>query len=134
MRFASASPGPFPPIIISRSAGALISQTYISSNPASGLVLISPPPTNTSLQARSDPLDLENAPLPTPLKEFDYEPKFPLAVVGTQDEIESFRKESRLGRAVGRRGSVDLLEVRDGDVEGQEAMVKIEQWLDEIGV
>lgn len=29
---------------------------------------------------------------------------------------------------------MDLIEVRDGNVEGQEAMVKIEQWLDEIGV
>lgn len=97
-------------------------------------MLISPPPTNASLQPRSDSLDPENARLPTPLNEFDYEPRFPLAVVGTQDEIETFRKESRLGRAVGRRGSVDLIEVRDGNVEGQEAMVKIEQWLDEIGV
>lgn len=98
------------------------------------MVLISPPPTNATLRSQSDSLHLGNGSLPTPLKEFDYEPKFPLAVVGTQAEIETFRKESRLGEAVGRRGSVDLIEVRDGDVEGQEAMVKIEQWLDEIGV
>ena len=40
---------PFPPVIVARGCTCLIAQTYISSNPASGLVLISPPVSNREL-------------------------------------------------------------------------------------
>lgn len=110
---------PFAPVIFARSAGALIAQTYISSNPASGLFLISPPSSN---EAVSQTL------LPTPLTEFDYEPKFPLAIMGTSKEMETFKRESRLGKDEG----VDIITVND--LEGQEAFVKMEQWLDDMGV
>lgn len=92
---------------------------YISSNPATGLVLISPIPTNAAL-----PKTL----LPTKLKEFDYEPKFPIAILATPKEMTRFRKESRLGEDPG----VDMLTVED--VDSQQAFVEIQKWLDDIGI
>jgi hypothetical protein len=104
-------------VIFARSSASLIAQTYISSNPASGLFLISPPPSNS----------VSKIILPTPLKEYDFEPKFPMAVMASRQEMELY-KESRLGRDPG----VDKIEVEN--VEGQEAFVAIEQWLDELGI
>ncbi|OBZ65623.1 Kelch repeat-containing protein 3 [Grifola frondosa] len=60
---------PFAPVIIARSSGTLIAQTYISSHPASAMLLISPPASNSSVSSL----------LPTPLREFDFEPRFPAA-------------------------------------------------------
>ena len=34
---------PFAPVIVARAGGTLIAQTYVSSHPASALLLISPP-------------------------------------------------------------------------------------------
>ncbi|KZT26012.1 hypothetical protein NEOLEDRAFT_1063837 [Neolentinus lepideus HHB14362 ss-1] len=110
---------PFAPVIVSRSTGSLIAQTYISSNPARGLIMISPPPNNRTLAESL---------LPTPLEEFNYEPKFPIAIVGKKGELETWRKASRLGQD----GRVDVFEVDDN--EGQDALYRMEVWMDEIGV
>ena len=118
LRFGTVAPSPFPPIIFSRSHGALITQTYISSHPASGLVLMSPPPSNASA---------EGSLLPTPLEEFDYEVKFPVAVVGTKGELERIKTVGRLGS-----DAVDIIEVES--LDGQEAFVKIDTLLDDWGV
>lgn len=109
---------PFPPVIFARSSACLIAQTYISSNTASGLFLISPPPSNSASKAF----------LPTPLQEFDFEPKFPIAIMASQQEMSVFKKGSRLGRDLG----VDRIEIENA--EGQKAFVAIEQWLDELGI
>ncbi|KAA1479099.1 hypothetical protein DENSPDRAFT_788780 [Dentipellis sp. KUC8613] len=119
LRFATMSASPFPPVIISRSAGALITQTYISSNPATGLVLISPPPANTAV---------DSALLPTPLDEFDYEPRFPVALVDVREQLKMLAETSRLGRDEG----VDKLAV--GTLSVQDIYAKIALWLDDIGV
>jgi len=105
-------------VIFARSSACLIAQTYISSNPASGLCLISPPPSNFASKAF----------LPTPLQEFDFEPKFPIAIMASQQEMSLFKKESRLGGDFG----VDKIEIEN--TESQEAFVAIEQWLDELGI
>ncbi|KDQ56226.1 hypothetical protein JAAARDRAFT_132477 [Jaapia argillacea MUCL 33604] len=110
---------PFAPVIVARAAGALIAQTYISSNPATGLVLISPPSSNSAL-----PRSL----LPNALEEFNYEAKFPIALVGTMEEVGMLRSSHRLGSDPG----VDLIEV--DEIDGQQGFSKIEQWLDEIGI
>lgn len=69
------------------------------------------------------------------MEEFNYEPQFPIAVVGTRTEVQRLMEESRLSSGkVGRRGRVDFIAVEEMDVDGQETMTKIEQWLDEIGV
>ncbi|THH16153.1 hypothetical protein EW146_g4442 [Bondarzewia mesenterica] len=118
LRFATAMPSPFPPVIFSRSNGALIAQTYISSHPASGLILISPPPSN---------LSVAKALLPTPLEEFNYEVKFPVAIVGTKEEVERVTEGGRLGTE-----DIDVLEVVS--VDGQDAFTKMEELLDEWGI
>lgn len=48
--------------------------------------------------------------------------------MGTSKEMETFKRESRLGKDEG----VDIITVND--LEGQEAFVKMEQWLDDMGV
>ncbi|TFK52772.1 hypothetical protein OE88DRAFT_1711671 [Heliocybe sulcata] len=110
---------PFAPVIVSRSTGSLIAQTYISSNPARGLIMINPPANNDSVPEML---------LPTPLEEFNYEPKFPIAVLGRKAELDAWRKGSRLGQD----DRVDIFEV--GDTEGQDALYRMEVWMDEIGV
>ncbi|KAG1757410.1 hypothetical protein EDB19DRAFT_1657328 [Suillus lakei] len=113
------SGSPFPPVIFAQGFASLIAQTYISSHPAQGLFLISPPLSNASLFPSV---------LPTPLGEFDYELKFPVAVMARPVEIVQLRKYSRLGQDE----FVDLIEL--DNVEGRDAFLKIEQWLDELGI
>ncbi|KAJ4001259.1 hypothetical protein F5050DRAFT_34259 [Lentinula boryana] len=114
-----ASFNPFPPVFFSRGAACLITQTYISSNPASGLILISPPSSNNSLRG-----SLFTHALP----EFNFEPKFPIAIVDTPQGMAELQAENRLAKD----NRVDKIVVND--VEGQDAFVKIEQWMDEIGI
>ncbi|KAG7099374.1 hypothetical protein E1B28_001230 [Marasmius oreades] len=111
---------PFPPVIFARGAASLIAQTYISSHPATGLVLISPPSSNEAV--------VESGLLPTPLPEFDFEPNFPLVVVATPQQMKVLREEHRLLKD----NSLDTIIV--DDVEGHDAFAKIEEWLDEMGV
>jgi len=123
---------PFPPVIVARGSGALIAQTYISSHPASGLLLISPPSSNAVLCTPpvSSTTDHPVVLLPTPLREFDFEPKFPCAILCGEEEI-AIMSKNRLWMDKG----VQKLLVRDQAVlDGQEGFAKIEQWLDEIGV
>ncbi|KAL7277100.1 hypothetical protein ACG7TL_008945 [Trametes sanguinea] len=113
---------PFAPVIVSRAAGTLIAQTYISSHPATGLLLISPPPTNASV-----PKSL----LPTPLPEFNFEPRFPCAIMCTEEEKARLAKEHRLWNETG----VEKIVVEDERaLVGQEGVVMIERWLDELGI
>jgi pimeloyl-ACP methyl ester carboxylesterase len=110
----------FPPIIFARSFGALIAQTYISSNPASGLVMIEPPASNAAL--------LKSGHLTTELTEFDYEPRFPLAVVNTPDVMETFQRESRFQEDP----DIDWLVVKA--LDSPDMTTQVEQWLDMVGV
>lgn len=110
----------FPPVIFSRSLGSLIAQTYVSSNPAAGMVLIDPPATTAFCQ--------KVGALPTPLKEFDYEPHFPIAVVNAPIQMRKFQEQSRFGASE----DIDWLVVESLENGGMVATV--EQWLDEVGV
>ncbi|OAX44770.1 hypothetical protein K503DRAFT_861062 [Rhizopogon vinicolor AM-OR11-026] len=113
------SGSPFPPVIFARGFASLIAQTYVSSNPAHGLFLISPPLSNASLFPSV---------LPTHLGEFDYEFNFPVAVMARPAEMVHLRKSCRLGQDE----SVDLVEL--DNLEGRDALLRIEQWLDELGI
>ncbi|KAJ3813643.1 hypothetical protein F5876DRAFT_34682 [Lentinula aff. lateritia] len=116
-----ASFNPFPPVFFARGAACLITQTYISSNPASGLVLISPPASNHSLLSKSL---LSHA-----LPDFNFELKFPIAIV---DTLQGMANLQVAGNRLATDDRVDRIVVND--VEGQDAFVKIEQWMDEIGI
>lgn len=114
---------PFAPVVIARACGTLVAQAYISSHPATALLLISPPPSNTAPSAA--------ALLPTPLEEFNFEARFPCAIMCTEAERPALEEGSRLWKdeAVGK------MVVRDEDAAvGQEGLVKIEEWLDELGI
>lgn len=117
---------PFPPVVFARSAGSLIAQTYISSNPASGLVLISPPVKNAELEhirgQDGSPL------LATKLTEFDFEPYFPIAVIADPGRMRTLEKTNRLVQ----EPEVDKFTV--DDLEGQQAFKDIQNWLDKLGI
>ncbi|KAE9410926.1 hypothetical protein BT96DRAFT_969194 [Gymnopus androsaceus JB14] len=115
-----ASFNPFPPVFFARGAACLITQTYISSNPASGLVLISPPASNISLPKSH---------LFSALPEFNFEPTFPVAVVDTPEGMANLQAQNN---RLANDSRVDRIVVND--VEGQDAFVKIEEWMDEIGI
>lgn len=110
---------PFPPIIFARSLSCLIAQTYISSHPASGLFLISPPISNASVS---------KALLPSKLPEFNFEAKFPIAVMETERKMRLFRAQHRFGNDPG----IDMVLVPD--LEDIHVLKAIEEWLDLVGV
>lgn len=115
----SQSPSPFPPVIFARGPGSLIAQTFISSHRAGGMFLISPPASNA---------DVPDHLLPTPLPEFDFEMKFPIALMGTAEEIEKLQQHRDLTKT----GYVDtyIVDVIDEDT----VLLKAEEWLDELNI
>jgi hypothetical protein len=126
---------PFAPVLVARTGGTLIAQGYIESNPAAGLIMISPPSSNTGCPSNSSQPPL----LPTPLPEFTYEPKFPLAILGTPSELENLKQTHRLGKEAHtggwtrwKRGGVDWLEV--DDTSSHDTRNKMEMWMDDVGV
>ncbi|KAJ6509223.1 hypothetical protein C8R47DRAFT_1097871 [Mycena vitilis] len=83
----------FPPVIFARSAATLIAQAYISSNPVSAMMLMGNiPSTNASVP---------NTLLPTRLEEFNFEPRFPIALLTAPREMERLRKANRLAQDPG---------------------------------
>ncbi|KAF9068067.1 hypothetical protein BDP27DRAFT_1403484 [Rhodocollybia butyracea] len=111
---------PFPPVFFARGAACLITQTYISSNPASGLILMSPPVSNSSISQSI----LSHA-----LPEFNFEPAFPIAIVDTPQGM------AKLQTANNRLANDDRVDkIIVDDLEGQDAFVKMEQWMDDIGI
>lgn len=112
---------PFAPVFVSRSIACLVTQKYISSYPATGLVLISPPTSNSSLGDDK---------LPTELEEFIYEPKFPIAIVDTPKRIEELKAKNRLCREPS--PYVDIIAVEK--LEGQPLLNAVDKWLDELGI
>lgn len=117
---------PFPPVILARASGCLVAQTYISSNPATGLVLISPPGNNAELEGvrGRDGLPI----LPTKIPEFDFEPYFPIAIMATPRHMRMLEQSNRLVR----EPETDKFIVED--LEGQQALNKVESWLDKLGI
>ncbi|KAJ7102235.1 hypothetical protein B0H15DRAFT_736225, partial [Mycena belliarum] len=110
----------FPPVIFARASASLVAQTYIGSNPATAMMLMGAiPPTNS---------DVPKALLPTPLEEFNFEPKFPIALLATALQMERLRRTNRLAQDP----MVDL--VTTEDLESQDALLKIEGWLDDLGI
>ncbi|KAG8734368.1 hypothetical protein FRC11_004374 [Ceratobasidium sp. 423] len=110
---------PFPPVIIARAAACIVAQSYIESNPAYALALIEPPISNSSCVPRL---------LPTPIKEFTFEPRFPIAIISASNKI----REHRIVREGEKEGWVDVLKVKD--LKGSGALMEIEKWMDSIGI
>lgn len=83
---------PFPPVLFAYRLGSLVAQTYVSSYPVSALIL-NDPTTCESLESEPGLVDR----LPLSSEDFNFEPKFPLLVVGNLESGKS-QKENRLVR------------------------------------
>ncbi len=109
---------PFPPILVASGQSCLLTQTYIGDNPASGLVMLDPPPD-------SDPREVnEKQEQGWEWPKFNYEPRFPILVVSEEGRMGDLREGSRVGGAgdggVGRGGKAVSVEVvRDGEGRGE---------------
>ena len=96
------------PIIFTRSTiGIGIAQTYVSSHPAKGLFLISPPK------------DFE----------FLFEPKFPIGILEVQSQ-----SQSRDGPGEPEYDERWVTRMVVKDVDNEEALMAVGRWLDDIGV
>ncbi|WVQ98419.1 hypothetical protein IAU59_005542 [Kwoniella sp. CBS 9459] len=142
---------PFPPIVVAQGAGsALLAQAFVEDNPASGLVLIHPPP-DEDPRPQSSTLTSSSTATPTNSKSvtgwkwptFSYEPHFPLLIMSSQPGLQQLSTTHRLVReggngVSGQRGRGKGLEVGvlDGDY-GQELNEKgrldVERWMDRCG-
>lgn len=72
--------------------------------------------------------DIAESLLPTPLEEFNFEPKFPIALLTTPHLMQRLQKTNRLAQDP----QVELLTTED--LESQDAFLKIESWLDDLGI
>lgn len=118
---------PFAPILIAHSSSTLLTQAYISDNPASGIVLVSPPVDNASVASGPD----------DQLPEFNFEPYFPVLVVSSTVQAENLKTNNRLVRdftpqGVGRGGKGVSFEVVE-DPTSERARMQIERWMDRSG-
>ncbi|KAJ7130050.1 hypothetical protein C8R43DRAFT_1090003 [Mycena crocata] len=110
----------FPPVIFARSSASIIAQAYISSNPASAMMLTGNIPSSNA--------DVAEPLLPTRLEEFNFEAKFPIALLTTPHQMERLRKTNRLAQDP----EVELITTQD--LASQDAFLKIEGWLDDLGI
>lgn len=69
------SSSPFPPLLCAYGLNTLVAQTYVSSHPLSGLILVEPP-----LTVRAAAKSIPTLPLKD-VEEFSYEPFFPVAIL-----------------------------------------------------
>lgn len=119
---------PFAPIIIAAQASTLLSQSYISSHPASGLVLVAPPHTTAAATGQNGA---------DPLPEFTFEPHFPVLVLAADANAQETQERNRLvrdfaGRGVGRGGKGVTFETA-ADVSSDKARITVERWMDTCG-
>lgn len=130
----------FPPLLISSSLSTLLAETYVSSNPLSGLLLHTPP---TPTLFASLPTRLPDL-FKTRLTPFDYEPRFSIAVMhddtltgveggeGQGKQVEKGRLEQGFVDAVEGDGDGDVTVLKGGlDEKGWE---KVMEWMDDNGM
>ncbi|TDL16607.1 hypothetical protein BD410DRAFT_844268 [Rickenella mellea] len=114
-------PSPFPPVFIPRGLASLVSQTYISSHPATAVLRIDPPASKFAVNPFSSP-EIQRS-LQTNVKEFDFESCFPVSLISTPDSSSNSLVENGLVLA----GADVFLAKRKEDV-----MRSLESWLDEL--
>lgn len=94
------SPSPFPPLLCAYGLNCLVAQTYVSSHPLSGLLLVDPP--MTIAQAMEQREDLRRR-LKDETEEFNYEPYFPVAILTSRrraEELEQHRLRTEFSEDV----------------------------------
>jgi hypothetical protein len=80
------SESPFPPLLCAAGLDTLLAQTYVSSHPLSGLLLVDPPLSIKEALARKPGIVDPSMP------EFDYEPFFPIALLTSRSRAEAMEK------------------------------------------
>ncbi len=114
---------PFPPILVGEGMTCLLTQSYVSDNPASGLVMLNPPP-DTDIRINAEREREGGWEWPT----FNYEPRFPILVLADEGRMKGLKEGSRVARAaeggVWRGGKGVSVEVMgEGDERGEETRV-----------
>jgi len=140
----------YPPIIIAIASATLFAQTYISSYPAASMVLISPPtstqghfhpdscglsfssPASSSASINSLHRHGAGFPLPTPLPEFNYEPRFPILLLGDSRNRARMLSNHRLLK--GAHESTFVSSAFLEALEEEQVFTEITTWLDELGL
>lgn len=105
----------FPPLLFSKGRlECLLAQTYVSSNPLSGLVLISPPAEDSA--------------------SFDFEPRFPTLIMSTSQTSQNLAPDHRLLKDY--PDEVDHLAIVEGhsNMTDQTAFEKVKEWMDNNGL
>ncbi|KAM0749211.1 hypothetical protein T439DRAFT_326955 [Meredithblackwellia eburnea MCA 4105] len=116
------SPSPFPPLLISSHLSSLLSQTYVSSHPLSGLLLLSPTPVSALHSSHSSIF-------PTEVEEFNYEPTFPLGLI-----LEDGEKLCERWEELKDEDEVRVAWVDEGDAKGKKGFQKCVKWMDQVGL
>jgi len=112
---------PFAPVIISEGVSCLVTQAFVEDFPASGLVMVNPPPDEDPRPKKGS----EGGGWEWP--KFGYEPRFPILVIAGEGEMRGLEVGSRVLRAaqggVGRGGKgVSVERLVDG-VRGDRSRV-----------
>ncbi|KIY72741.1 hypothetical protein CYLTODRAFT_417526 [Cylindrobasidium torrendii FP15055 ss-10] len=100
------------PVIFASGLATLVAQTYISSHPAMAMALFSPP-------ARISDVSFATG----ELSEFNYEPKFPIALVGSSE-----------GMAQHRLGQDPYVDRFAFEADSSEVVTALSEWMDECGI
>ncbi|GAA5971263.1 hypothetical protein JCM3765_000965 [Sporobolomyces pararoseus] len=142
----SLTSSPFPPLLFSSGPiSSYLTQSYVSSNPLSGLLLYKPLPLDQiqnlfPLITTNSNNDVE---VDEDLKEFDFEPFFPVAVVTSsnnenhnqveeiKEQEENFRLIKGLTEEEEEDGFVKRIKEGNNDLETWE---KVMNWMDENGL
>ena len=80
------SSSPFPPLLCAYGLNTLVAQTYVSSHPLSGLVLVEPPLTIGAAAESMPTLPLKK------VDEFSYEPFFPVGILCARARAEELER------------------------------------------
>ncbi|ORY32106.1 hypothetical protein BCR39DRAFT_59132 [Naematelia encephala] len=123
---------PFPPVIISSGQSCLLTQAYVEDHPASGLVLINPPPDDDPNPKKNVQGEGEGE-RGWVWPKFNYEPRFPILVMEEEGVVKAERLTKAAEAGVGRGGKgVSLEALRDGP-RGEKSRTQVERWLDRSG-
>lgn len=100
---------PFPPVLVSSGMSCLLTQAYVEDNPASGLILVNPPPDLDPRKGKGREGEGAGEGWAWPV--FGFEPRFPILVMGaTGGRLVEASKDG-----VGRGGKgVSVEELMDG--------------------
>lgn len=134
---------PFAPVIIASGPACLVAQAYVSDHPASGMVLIEPPPDQDPREAGGagvgGSVQFQGAKAagggakPFAWPTFRYEPRFPILLVapqGAEDAVRATRVGGVAGQRPGGRGVSVMIEKDGARGDGTRMVSEVEEGAD----